>query len=274
VLNAFWQKLPSAGQNCRANRLTSLEQQELTFGSQFAGLKFYGLKAKEIAFKGQKYWSLAPSTLPQEFRFRLEVEMFIRRILSVLIAICGIAPVAMRGVENHVLAELRFVARSNAEKTAGVWVDGQYVGYVKELEGDKKMLLLPGKHEIVARQPWYTDYVAQVVLEPGKVHTINVSMSKETRTPPRGETGELKISAVPTRAAVFVDDQFAGHVDEFDGVGKAMLLTPGQHRVRIALPGYLPFETVVDLRPHQKLKIQTQLLKGSIAEAGTLVSQD
>ena len=53
-----------------------------------------------------------------------------------------------------------------------------------------------------------------------------------------------------------------------------MLLTPGQHRVRIALPGYLPFETVVDLRPHQKLKIQTALLKGSITEAGSLVSQD
>ena len=63
-------------------------------------------------------------------------------------------------------------------------------------------------------------------------------------------------------------------VDEFDGVGKAMLLTPGQHRVRIALPGYLPFETVVDLRPHQKLKIQTELVKGSIAEAGALVSSE
>ena len=53
-----------------------------------------------------------------------------------------------------------------------------------------------------------------------------------------------------------------------------MLLTPGQHRVRIALPGYLPFDTVVDLRPHQKLKIQTELERGSIAEAGSLVSKD
>jgi hypothetical protein len=83
----------------------------------------------------------------------------------------------------------------------------------------------------------------------------------------------LKISATPSRAAVFVDNQYAGHVDEFDGVGKAMLLTPGQHRVRIALPGYLPFDTVVDLRPGQKLKLETQLVKGSITEAGTLVNR-
>jgi PEGA domain len=60
--------------------------------------------------------------------------------------------------------------------------------------------------------------------------------------------GELKISASPDRAEVFVDDQFAGHLSEFNGLGKAMLLTPGQHRVRIALPGYLPFENVVDLQ--------------------------
>lgn len=176
--------------------------------------------------------------------------------------------------ENRVLAEVQFTAHNRAEKTAGVWVDGQYVGYVKELKGDKKMLLLPGKHEIVVRQPWYRDYVEEAVLEPGELHTINVVLLKDTRVAPKDATGELKISATPDRAAVFVDDQFTGHVNEFNGIGKAMLLTPGQHKVRIALPGYLPFETVVDLRPHQKLKIETTLVRGSITEAGALVSQN
>jgi hypothetical protein len=205
----------------------------------------------------------------------LEVKVFRRKALSLLLAISSIGGmVGSMHAQNRVLAELRFVAHSRAEKTAGVWLDGQYVGYVTELIGDRKMMLLPGKHEIVVRQPWYKDYVEQALLEPGEIHTIKLAMVKETRTPSPNATGELKISASPTRAAVFVDDQFTGHVDEFDGVGKAMLLTPGQHRVRIALPGYLPFETVVDLRPHQKLKIQTELVKGSIAEAGALVSQE
>jgi len=175
--------------------------------------------------------------------------------------------------ENRVLAEVRFLTHNRAEKTAGVWIDGQYVGYAKELAGDKKMLLLPGKHEIIVRQPWYRDYVEQAVLEPGELHVVNLSLVRDNRSPSRNATGELRISATPTRAAVFVDEQFAGHVDEFDGVGKAMLLTPGQHSVRLALPGYLPFETMVDLRPHQKLKIETALVKGSITGAGSLVSQ-
>ena len=176
--------------------------------------------------------------------------------------------------ENRVLAEVRFVAHNRAEKTAGVWVDGQYLGYVKELNGDKKMLLLPGKHEIVVRQAWYKDYVDNSVFEPGELHTIDLALAKDMRVVPKNATGELKISATPTRAVVFVDGQFAGHVDEFDGIGKAMLLTPGQHQIRIALPGYLPFETVVDLRPRQKLKIETALERGSVSEAGALVSQN
>ena len=175
--------------------------------------------------------------------------------------------------ENQVLAELRFEAHNRAEKTAGVWVDGQYVGYAKELTGKKKVLLLPGKHEIVVRQPWYADYVEQPVLEPGEVHLVNLALVKDGHAPRNDATGELKISATPARAAVFVDNVFAGHVNEFGGVGKAMLLTPGAHHLRIALPGYLPFETVIDLRPYQKLKIETQLEKGSVQESGALVSQ-
>ena len=197
-----------------------------------------------------------------------------RKALGLLFAILLTGGATLWASDNQVLAEVRFVAHNGAEKKAGVWVDGQYLGYVKELNGDKKMLLLPGKHEIVVRQAWYKDYVEQALLEPGEVHTVNLSLEKDTRMSVSAATVELKISATPNRAAVFVDDQFAGHVDEFDGPGKAMLLTPGQHRLRIALPGYLPFETVLNVRAHQKLKIQTELAKGSISEAGTLVTEE
>jgi hypothetical protein len=197
--------------------------------------------------------------------------MLSRRISSALLVI--IALVGAVNAEDRVQSELRFAGHNKAEKTAGVWVDGQYVGSVKELSGDKKIMLLPGKHDILVRQAWYQDYAEQVILEPGKITMVNVSLTRAAHPTPKEATGELKIAATPTRAAVFVDNQFAGHVDEFDGVGKAMLLTPGQHSVRVALPGYLPFETVVDLRPHQKLKLKTDLVKGSITEAGSLVSQ-
>jgi hypothetical protein len=197
-----------------------------------------------------------------------------RKALELMLAIVLAGGASVWASDSQVLAEVRFIAHNGAEKKAGVWVDGQYVGYVKELNGDKKMLLLPGKHQIVVRQAWYQDYVEQALLEPGEIHTIKLAMAKQSSAGAAAATSELKIAATPPRAAVFVDEQFAGHVDEFDGAGKAMLLTPGQHRVRIALPGYLPFETTVELRPHQKLKLQTELERGSIADAGSLVSKD
>ena len=183
------------------------------------------------------------------------------------------ALLGMVHAEDRVQSELKFVAHNKAEKTAGVWVDGQYVGFVKELTGDKKIVLLPGKHDVLVRQAWYKDYAEQVILEPGKTSLINIALVRDQHPNTREATGELKISATPTRAAVFVDNQFAGHVDEFDGAGQAMLLTPGRHSVRVALPGYLPFETVVEMRAHQKVKLQTDLVKGSITEAGSLVNQ-
>jgi len=197
--------------------------------------------------------------------------LYSRRFLSALLTM--IAAAGLVHAEDRVQSELKFVAHTKAEKTAGVWIDGQYVGFVKELNGEKKITLLPGKHDVVVRQAWYNDFTEQVILEPGQTQVVNVSLVRAAHPQAGAATGELKISATPTRAAVFVDNQFAGHVDEFDGAGKAMLLSPGRHSVRVALPGYLPFDTVVDLRPHQKLKIKTDLVKGSITEAGSVVNK-
>src|SRR5499427_4321172 len=196
--------------------------------------------------------------------FFLESQMSTRRVLVVTMILL----ISVVCAQDRVQSELQFAAHSKDEKTAGVWVDGQYVGFVKELAGEKKLKLLPGKHEIVIRQAWYNEFVKEVILEPGQSQEVKVELVKSARLPTKDATAELKIAATPSRAAVFVDGQYAGHVDEFDGVGKAMLLTPGQHRLRIALPGYLPFDTMVDLHPQQKLKIQADVVRGSITEAG------
>jgi len=47
--------------------------------------------------------------------------------------------------ENKVLGELQLEGTSDVERTSGVWIDGQYLGYLKELKGSKKILLLPAR---------------------------------------------------------------------------------------------------------------------------------
>jgi len=45
---------------------------------------------------------------------------------------------------SKVMGELHFVGATKVEKDSGVWVDGNYVGFLKELKGNKKVLLIPG----------------------------------------------------------------------------------------------------------------------------------
>ena len=69
---------------------------------------------------------------------------------------------------NDVLGEIQLLGATKVERTSGVWVDGQYLGYLQELKGSKKILLLPGEHEIVVRQGGYLDFAQKIGIQPGE----------------------------------------------------------------------------------------------------------
>ena len=171
--------------------------------------------------------------------------------------------------DSKVMGELRFKGATGVEKDAGVWVDGVYVGYVRELKGDKKVLLLPGKHEVTVRQSGYGDFVQEVVVEPAEKKTVRVAMHLIPGARPPAITAELKLNVEPGRAAVFLDDNYAGHASEFGGSLHSLLISPGKHRIKVELAGYRTFETEVTLFARQKSEVKTELVKGSIEQAGS-----
>ncbi len=77
----------------------------------------------------------------------------------------------------------------------------------------------------------------------------------------------MRLDVQPGRAAVFLDDYYVGTVDEYYGVEHAMLVVPGKHNIKIALPGFRTFEAQVDLLPRQKFALRTDLMGGSINDA-------
>src|SRR5262245_63115808 len=83
--------------------------------------------------------------------------------------------------QNQVMGEVKFSGPTKIEKKSGVWIDGQYVGYLKELKGDKKIMLLPGKHEISVRQAGYQNFTQTLVVEPRRVHVLNLKMMPDVR---------------------------------------------------------------------------------------------
>lgn len=181
------------------------------------------------------------------------------------------ARVAAQG--NDVMGEVVFDGDTQLDRDSGVWIDGNYVGYVKELKGKKKVLLLPGKHQVVVKQAGYADFTRDIVVEPHGVVSIDVSMKLLPGATTPDITSELKINVQPKRAAVFLDGNYVGHASELGGKFHSMLVSPGKHTIKVELPGYRTFETVVEVLQGQKSEVKTELVRGSIEQAGTEIKK-
>src|SRR5271163_704884 len=193
-------------------------------------------------------------------------------LLWVLLLVSALLLSPAMYAENDVMGEIQFEGKSHVEKTSGVWVDGEYVGYLKELKGSKKVLLLPGEHVVTVRQDGYQDFTERVILQPGQKEVVRVAMEKAPTGPLPTVTAEVKITVHPSRAAVFLDGLFVGHVGEFEGAGRGMLVGPGMHHIKIALPGYQTFETDINPTANQKVEIKTELAKSDAPPAGPLLN--
>ena len=99
------------------------------------------------------------------------------------------------------------------------------MGYLKELKGSKKTLLLPGEHEIAVRQAGYKDFLQRVAVRPGEKQVIKVAMEKGSpHATSDGDCGNQNPRLRRIEPAVFVDGLFAGH---------------GQNLVELAEPYWL-----------------------------------
>ena len=133
---------------------------------------------------------------------------------TLFLAFVFLLPGTNAGAQNQVMGEVKFEGTTKTEKEAGVWVDGGYVGYLKELKGSKKIMLLPGEHEVVVRQSGYDDFVKKIIVEPGQTQVVSAVLLKSPRATAPAITSTLKLNIEPKRAAVFLDDKFVGHASE------------------------------------------------------------
>src|SRR5262249_10341899 len=117
--------------------------------------------------------------------------------LAALLA-CALAGLAASApAQNQVMGELLLEGQTDVERDSGVWIDGTYVGYLKELKGKKKLLLLPGEHEVVVRQSGYEDSVQKVVIEPGGKRLVSVRLHLAPRATVPNVTATLKLTIKP-----------------------------------------------------------------------------
>lgn len=114
---------------------------------------------------------------------------------------------------------------------AGVFVDGKYVGPAANFKVTRKYALPPGHHEIRLVDPRYEEVSTSVDLVAGK--TTVVAQTLKPVAPAKGPFGTLRTKSADKFAAVYINDKYYGHADEFDNFAQGILLPPGEYTVRI-----------------------------------------
>jgi hypothetical protein len=163
--------------------------------------------------------------------------------------------------------EVEVQAASRLERNAGLWLDGQYVGAVRELGGNGRLVLLPGEHELLFKLIGYEDVASTIVVEPGTRQDYRLAMTGVAGAtyPEKDNTAQLRIEVEPDDAAIFINDSFVGRSDRFGG-RQGVRLAPGEYRVTVALPGYQAFNAELTLRAGQTYDLKTDLAKGRLEE--------
>ena len=187
------------------------------------------------------------------------------RLKTALLVIAASGAVGAQAA-NPILAEIEIEAATRLELDAGVWLDDQYVGYVRDLQGKGKLVTLPGEHRLRFQLIGFEDVERTVVVEPGEEKRYRLRMLEDTEAsyPEKAETARIKLDVEPDEAVVFVDGKFVGPVERFDGRGIRM--APGTYDFTVALPGYQAFETQMTVTAGQTYELKTKLGRAGISE--------
>lgn len=192
-----------------------------------------------------------------------------RRLFSILgLAVLALSWGIVTRAQNDVMGAVKFRTTNKSENSAGVWIDGKYVGYVSELHGYDKVTLLPGMHDIVVRQAGFLDYDQKINVQPATRITIRFTLKRDPRAEYAKNPAELKLNVTPAEAGVFLDGTFAGYGQEFQGVGRGMLVSPGTHQIKFVLPGFEDYETQVNAVAKKKSTVKVALVPSSRVQPG------
>lgn len=114
---------------------------------------------------------------------------------------------------------------------AGVFIDGKYVGPAANFKVAQTYQVTPGEHEVRLVDPRYEEIVRKVTITAGKQTVVKETMTaRPVAKPP---FGKLRVENPDHFAAVYVNGQFMGHVDEFSNFAQSLLLNPGSYEVKV-----------------------------------------
>jgi hypothetical protein len=128
---------------------------------------------------------------------------------------------------------------------AGVFVDGKYLGPAANFGVARTYPLAAGEHEVKLLDPRYEDLTAKVTIAAGKKTTIHQTLKELALAKP--PFGRLRTESTDKFAAVYVNDKYMGHADEFSNFAQGLLLNPGEYAVKIVPASGAPVSQTIKI---------------------------
>jgi hypothetical protein len=94
---------------------------------------------------------------------------------------------------------------------------------------------------------------------PVPVYGYGAPRSEVLISPGAAAYGGVALDITPADADVWVDGEYAGKVQDFDGTTQPLTLTPGTHRVEVQAPGYEPMTVDVGIQAGQVIPYRGDL---------------
>ena len=147
-----------------------------------------------------------------------------RSIVPLLMAL-GLMPVFVQAQEMGSLSVKAHPGR------AGVFLDGKYLGPAANFRVARTYSVAAGDHELKLVDPRYEELTTKVAIKAGKKTTISETL--KALAPAKPPFGTIRTESNDKFAAVYVNDKFMGHADEFSNSSQGLLLNPGEYTVKI-----------------------------------------
>lgn len=114
---------------------------------------------------------------------------------------------------------------------AGVFVDGKYLGPAANFRVARTYSVAAGEHEVKLVDPRYEEVTTKVTIASGKKMTLHQTL--KALPAPKPPFGRLRTESPDKFAAVYINDKYMGHADEFSNSAQGLLLNPGEYAVKI-----------------------------------------
>lgn len=111
-----------------------------------------------------------------------------------------------------------------------------------------------GDHELKLVDPRYEELTAQVNVKAGKKTTIHQTLKE--LPPPKPPFGRLRTESTDKFAAVYLNDKFMGHADEFSNSAQGLLLNPGEYMVKIVPASGAPVTQTVKIEKDKTVVVK------------------